>query len=191
MQVKSTCPNCHREVVTEFDKPTQQAMISCPHCEHSYTIHGTACPPAEVCTWEELGEPRKTVLSSIRPRTHRLLAASLLLVVLGILGLVTAGVVYTGQEDFLPGINLVIHYLSAFPFEKIVFAGVFVIFSVFAFTGAYSAYMRRNFVFTVLCTVLAMFSIGLYVGLALGIISLWLIYTSRDEFEHGAKGKVF
>lgn len=64
----------------------------CPKCEKKFIIR-TKCSPKESedgCYWEEYGEPRKTILSSIKPKTNRPKIAAIILVCVFALGLTTA-----------------------------------------------------------------------------------------------------
>jgi hypothetical protein len=76
-------------------------------------------------------------------------------------------------------------------FDKFALSLSLVIFSIFALVGSITVFKRRYFVFTAICAVIGIFSIGLFVGLVLSIVALELIIVSRDEFENGTKGKVF
>jgi len=66
--------------------------VDCPNCTHHFkaktaqfknvnTAEDTSKKEETDCFWEEHGEPRKTILSSIKPRTDKPMIASLLLIV--------------------------------------------------------------------------------------------------------------
>lgn len=66
--------------------------VVCPKCSNIFTVQ-MICPDSESkdeCTWVEHGEPRKTVLSSIKPKTNRPLIAAILLICVFLIGITTA-----------------------------------------------------------------------------------------------------
>lgn len=64
----------------------------CAKCSHKFTIKTKPCKgeSEEECSWEEHGEPRKTILSSIKPLTSKPMIAAVLLATVFVLGLTTA-----------------------------------------------------------------------------------------------------
>jgi len=192
MKGKTTCPKCKHEFVMDVPENKDKHVIKCPECHHSFTIIRTAHTTIyNENVWEEYGEPRKTILSSIKKRTNKPFIASFLLLTTGVLGILTA-VIYHSRENLnISLIESIISNLSWLPFGNIVLSSMLVIFSIFALIGSLTVYKRRYFLFTVICAILGIFSIGLIVGLIFSIIALQLIIVSRDEFENGTKGKVF
>ena len=90
MKGRITCPKCGQHIIAEINKDVSAFTLDCPNCNHHFKaktsqvdlsdIHSDT--PIDVesdCYWEEHGEPRKTILSSIKPRTDKPMIASLLL----------------------------------------------------------------------------------------------------------------
>lgn len=166
--------------------------IECPKCSHSFIIKRTCKDESDdECWWEEHGEPRKTILSSIKQKTNKPIIASFLLLATGILGIITAVIYNSGGIQLIPELDFITSNLSLLSFDKFALSISLIIFSIFALVGSITVFKRRYFVFTAICAVIGIFSIGLLVGLILSIVALELIIVSRDEFENGTKGKVF
>ncbi len=192
MKVKTTCPKCEHEFVMDVPDDSEKHDIECPKCSHSFIIKRTCEDETDdECGWEEHGEPRKTVLSSIKQKTNKPTIASFLLLTTGILGIFTAVIYNSGGVQLIPELDFITSSLSLLSFNKFVLSLSLVIFSIFALVGSITVFKRRYFVFTAICAVIGIFSIGLFVGLVLSIVALELIIVSRDEFENGTKGKVF
>lgn len=66
--------------------------VTCPQCAHEFTIKTKECKDkdSKECSWEEYGEPRKTILSAIKPRTGKPTIAAILLITVFIIGMFTA-----------------------------------------------------------------------------------------------------
>lgn len=75
--------------------------IDCPKCDHRFVAKTSQCKRLDVskdspvdveadCFWEEHGEPRKTILSSIKPRTDKPMIASILLIIVVCIGVSSA-----------------------------------------------------------------------------------------------------
>lgn len=92
MKGRVICPKCKKEIVLELPEENKTHKATCPECKHNFSVkvkcEGKA--GSKECSWEEHGEPRKTVLSSIKPRSNRPLIAVLLLVCVFSIGLSTA-----------------------------------------------------------------------------------------------------
>jgi len=72
-------------------KDSEKHEISCPKCKNKFFIKfNKSDPKDEECSWEEHGEPRKTILSSIKRKTNRPMIASIFLICVFILGTTTA-----------------------------------------------------------------------------------------------------
>ena len=167
--------------------------ISCPKCNHKFAIRPDSAKPSratEEYGWEEHGEPRKTILSSLKPRTTKPMIASFLLLASGILGIFTAVFVYSSDYLVIPYINLDLTFLIDM-LSNIVLSIVIVVFSVFALVGFAAAFKRRYLDAAAIGAFLGIFSIGFFIGMILSLVALALIVVSREEFKHGTKGKVF
>ncbi|MEF8848598.1 MAG: hypothetical protein V5A68_05635 [Candidatus Thermoplasmatota archaeon] len=87
-KVRTVCPECDKNFVAEIEKDVEKQDVECPQCNHSFSIQ----PKKEEkeISWEEHGEPRKTVLSSIRPKTNKPMIASLLLIIVFFMAIISA-----------------------------------------------------------------------------------------------------
>ncbi len=192
MKGKTTCPKCKHEFIMDVPDNSEKHVIECPKCSHSFIIKRTCKDESDdECDWEEHGEPRKTVLSSIKQKTNKPTIASFLLLTTGVLGVFTAVIYNSGGVQLIPELDFITSSLSLLSFDKFALSILLVIFSIFALVGSITVFKRRYFVFTAICAFIGIFSIGLFVGLVLSIVALELIIISRDEFENGTKGKVF
>ena len=190
MKGKTTCPQCNHEFVMDVPDDSETTEINCPHCSHTFVIKRTCQEePDEDCGWEEYGEPRKTILSSMKKKTNKPVIASFLLLATGVLGIFTAVILVSSNGSVVSYLESIMSYFSTV--DIVVPSVVLVVFSAFAFAGSVTAFKRRYFIFTVICTVLGIFSIGLFIGSILAIAALILLILSRDEFENATKGKVF
>jgi hypothetical protein len=101
MKGRITCPKCGHHIIAEINKEVPSFTLDCPKCNRHFKVKTSQVdlsniPPdstVEVeadCDWEEHGEPRKTILSSIKPRTDKPMIASLLLISVVIIGIVSA-----------------------------------------------------------------------------------------------------
>jgi hypothetical protein len=92
MKGRTKCPKCNHAFVMDLpsDKKTSKAV--CPNCETEFTIEAKCKigKSGEECYWEEHGEPRKTILSSIKPKTNKPKIAVILLACVFALGITTA-----------------------------------------------------------------------------------------------------
>lgn len=192
MKGKTTCPKCNDEFVMDVPDNSEVHTIICPSCSHSFVIKRSCQEePDDECGWEEHGEPRKTILSSLKKKTNKPIIASFLLLAVGVLGIFTA-VIYSSTEiTIIPELEFVVSQLSTLNIDKIALSFALVVFSVFALAGAITAFKRKYLAFTAFCAFLGIFSIGLFVGLVFAIVALGLIIAARDEFENATKGKVF
>lgn len=89
---RTTCPNCSKDFILDLPKDDKKHRVVCPNCKHKYFVV-QKCDDKNLkdeCLWEEHGEPRKTVLSSIKPKTNRPSIAAILLICVFLIGLATA-----------------------------------------------------------------------------------------------------
>ena len=187
MKGKTTCPQCSHEFVMDVPDDSETTTIECPECNHSFAIKRTCQEePDDECGWEEYGEPRKTILSSMKKKTNKPIIASFLLLAAGVLGIFTA-VILASSNGPQPGV--ITSYFSTI--DNAVLSIPLIVFSAFAFAGSVTAFKRRYFVFTAVCAVVGIFSVGFFIGFVLSIVAVALLIISRDEFENAAKGKVF
>jgi hypothetical protein len=99
MKGRTTCPKCKHEFVLDVPDNSEKHEVICPKCENRYVVQ-IKCPDPksdEECSWEEHGEPRKTVLSSIKTKTNRPMIAAILLVCVFVIGISTS----VFSEDYI------------------------------------------------------------------------------------------
>jgi len=94
MKGRTACPKCKHEFVLDVPKGRKKHEVVCPKCNNKFTIQTTSSDlkSKEVCSWEEHGEPRKTILSSIKPKTNKPMIATVLLIAVFAIGISTAAV---------------------------------------------------------------------------------------------------
>jgi hypothetical protein len=92
MKGRTTCPKCKHEFVLDVPDRDKKHEIVCPKCENKFNIQSkySDSESNEANSWEEHGEPRKTILSSIKTKTNRPMIAAILLVCVFALGTTTA-----------------------------------------------------------------------------------------------------
>ncbi len=92
MKGRTTCPECKHVFVLDVPDDCNKFDAVCPKCNCNFTIN-TSSPDSksgEECHWEEHGEPRKTILSSVKPKTNKPMIAAILLIIVFIIGVTTA-----------------------------------------------------------------------------------------------------
>ena len=155
MKGKTTCPQCNHGFVMDVPDDSEIHTIKCPQCGHLFVIKRTRREePDDECGWEEYGEPRKTILSSMKKKTNKPIIASFLLLATGILGIFTAVILASSN-----GSVVITSYFSTI--DDAVLSIPLIVFSAFAFAGSVTAFKRRYFVFTAICAVVGIFSVGL------------------------------
>jgi DNA-directed RNA polymerase subunit RPC12/RpoP len=189
MKGKTTCPNCENEFIMDILEDKLTHRIQCPQCKHLFSIKRKCDTNTDDCGWEEYGEPRKTILSAMRKKTNRPLIVSFLLLATGILGIFTATLFLSEEIFMMAEFEFIAIYFQSL--GNIFFSIPLFIFSIFAIAGSITAFKRRFFLFTFLCSVIGIFSIGFIVGTILSIIAVILLFMSQDDFTNGAQGKEF
>jgi len=90
MKGRATCPKCKHSFILNLPDEKKKHEVECPKCKSKFTIKLKDKCEGEECSWEEHGEPRKTILSKIKPKTNKpIIAAIILMCVFGI-GVTTA-----------------------------------------------------------------------------------------------------
>jgi len=195
MKGRTKCPKCNHDFILDIPKDKEKFRTVCQNCNHKFTIKKSIeCKDLEEeCIWEEHGEPRKTILSAMKPRTDKPMIASIILTFVFIIGLISAISIQIKSEIFfnstfrlLSYINININNLS------IVVSIIIFIFSIFALIGSIFSFKRNHLKIAIICTFLSISSIGFYfIGLLLSIVALIIIFYSREEFIDEKKGKIF
>lgn len=92
MKGRTTCPKCKKEFSLEVPDDCKKHDVICPKCKNKFTIQPASKDEkkGEGCYWEEHGEPRKTILSSIKPKTNKPMIAAIILAAVFALGITTA-----------------------------------------------------------------------------------------------------
>ena len=73
MKGRTRCPECKHEFVLDIPDTDKKHEAVCPNCETKFTLRRKveSDETENGCYWEEHGEPRKTILSSIKPHTNK------------------------------------------------------------------------------------------------------------------------
>ena len=89
MKGKTTCPKCKTSFVLEIPDTTKDVHeATCPKCGHKFKLK--MVKKDEDHSWEEIGEPRKAILSSIKEKTNKPMIAGILLVIVFISAIITS-----------------------------------------------------------------------------------------------------
>lgn len=90
MKGRTTCPKCEHTFVLDAPSHVTKHSVTCPKCGHNFNINPSKTSRIvdqdEDYSWEECGEPRKTVLSALKERTNKPMIAGTLLIVAFVLG---------------------------------------------------------------------------------------------------------
>ena len=92
MKGRTTCPKCKHEFVLDVTDDSEKLDVVCPKCDNKFAIKAknSVSKSGDDFSWEEHGEPRKTILSSIKTKTNRPMIAAILLSVVFAIGITTA-----------------------------------------------------------------------------------------------------
>jgi len=183
MKGRTVCPQCNHEFIIDVPDDVEKHEIICEQCHNKFTIRCSAKQGCISGEWEEYGEPRKTVLSSLKPKTKKPIVASFLLLTVCVLGLFNGTLELYDQLTYLPFIYEVLTHVE--------FAAMILVCSVVALAGFFTSFKRRFFNVAAISAFIGIFSFGFIIGLALSVAAFVLILLSRDEFENATKGKVF
>lgn len=92
MKGRTTCPECKKEFILDLPKDDKKHQVVCPECGIKFDVfakYDKTCKGQE-CTWEEHGEPRKTILSATKPKTNKPIIAAVLLICVFVIGVATS-----------------------------------------------------------------------------------------------------
>jgi ribosomal protein S27AE len=194
---KTICPKCSHDYILDIPKNKERYKTICPKCNYQFFIKKSIdCKKLEnECIWEEHGEPRKTILSSIKTRTNRPKIAGFILAGVFIIGLFSAITIQIDPDFF---------YHSTFDLVSNVFNDnlsnnynliltlIISIFSLFALIGSIASIKRMKLYILLIAAFISIFTIGFFfMGAILSIIAIILILFSREEFIDDKKGKNF
>ena len=128
-------------------------------------------------------------MSSIKTRTNKPKISSFLFLTTGVLGIFTAVILASSNDTITSQLGL---FKSLFSdFNNVILSVLIIICSLFAFIGSFFSFRRKYIRFTMICSIISIFSIGLFFGTVFSVITLILLFLSRDEFENASKGKIF
>jgi len=198
MKGRTNCPKCNHEFILDIPDDKEKYRTTCPNCNYKFTIKKSIkCEDTEdECIWEEHGEPRKTILSSMKPRTDKPMISSFILTIVFIINLILAisiqidknilNIFIDGTFGFFLNLNITLIEFSFY------ITLIILIFSVFALLGSIFLYKRSRFNIAIICSFISIFSIGFYFfGSILSIIALIIILNSKEEFVDEKKEKIF
>ena len=187
MKGRIICPKCKSEFILDLVEDKKIHVVICPKCNNKFSIEAK-CEFKEL-DWEEYGEPRKTVLSCIKPRSNKPLIAVVLLVCVFLIGISTAVFSYI----FIQTSSYAIYFMDFFKDNiNVGYSIIIVIFSIFTLFAIFACIKRKYFGLAIVGSFIAIFSFGFFfIGSILSIIAFVIIYLSRDEFEDEKKGKIF
>jgi len=193
MKGKTRCPKCKHEFIVDVPAGVEKYNVVCTNCGYSFTIVTEGSKKLEEWRWEHHGGPRKTILPSLANVTKRPMIASLLLFIVSIFGVITAIVLVSNPSSlgrlFTPFGSYVMDILYSY---AVVWFILLLIFSGFAMVGSYSCYRKKPMILSLVGAVCGIFTFGLVIiGPILSVIALFLIISSRNEFENGLYGKEF
>lgn len=184
---KTVCPKCKNEFILDLKEDKKIHDVICPKCKYKFSVE--AKRNFKELEWEEYGEPRKTILSCIKPRSIKPMIASVLLIIVFIIGISTA-------VFFDIFVQTTVNNISYMDFLKgninTAFSIIIIIFSFFTLIGIFACIKRSYFILAMVSSFIAIFSFGfLFLGSIISIIAFLLIFMSRDEFKDENKGKIF
>jgi len=89
---RTKCPSCNKEIILDLPDKISKFEVICPNCGNKFFIQCTSddIKSKDECLWIEHGEPRKTILSCLKPKTKKPKIAGILLIYVLIIGIITA-----------------------------------------------------------------------------------------------------
>jgi hypothetical protein len=89
---RTTCPKCKHEFVLDIPVDEKKHEVICTKCKNKFIVSAkcTETKSGKECSWEEHGEPRKTILSAIKPRTNKPMIAAVILICVFSIGMSSA-----------------------------------------------------------------------------------------------------
>ncbi len=91
MKGSIVCPSCKENFSIDLPEDAEKHKVSCPNCQYEFNVKPVCRnKSSDDCSWEEYGEPRKTILSSIKPETKKPFIAIFLLIIIFSIGVTTA-----------------------------------------------------------------------------------------------------
>ncbi len=111
MKGRTICPKCKHEFILELKEDKKEHTIVCPNCNNKFNIKAESKDTKSdyECSWEEHGEPRKTILSKIKPKTNKPMVVAIVLICVFAIGVNTAlfsDIFIESSLEFVSGIGL-------------------------------------------------------------------------------------
>ncbi len=187
MKGKTICPRCKNEFILELTVDKKIHDVLCPKCKNKFSVEAK-CNSKDL-DWEEYGEPRKTVLSCIKPRSNKPMIAVVFLICVFLIGISTAVFFDIFVKTTVDNISFLEFFKDNTNFGYSIFI---IIISIFALISLFACIKREYFILAITGSFIAIFSFGFFlIGSILSIIAFILIFISRDEFKDEKKGKIF
>jgi DNA-directed RNA polymerase subunit RPC12/RpoP len=91
MKGRTTCPKCKKEFVLDLPEDDKKHQVVCPDCNNKFDVLAKCdkTSKGQECTWEEHGEPRKTILSATKSKTNKPMIAAIILICVFAVGIAT------------------------------------------------------------------------------------------------------
>ncbi len=184
MKVNASCPNCQTSLEFEIEEGVSNKDVVCSNCGAEFTMQCSG----QDCEWHEHGEPRATVLSAVYLKTNKPHIASMLLGVSGVLSVITA-LVYLVPG--MPHLGPFLEFIYTMPLGQVAVGLVTLFGALCAFFAMFCCYMRQWYRYAVLSCALSVLGAGLFIGVVLSLIGLFLIVDAKGEFDDGEKNRFF
>jgi hypothetical protein len=181
----------------DIPKNAETYKTICPKCNNKFIIKklDECKDQIDECIWEEHGEPRKTILSSLKPKTDKPIIAAVILTLVFIIGLSSTIILNLYPEIFYKSIFGLFEYFeinTLFNNFNLILSIILLIFSIFTLIGSIASIKRLNLYIILFTTFIGIFTIGFFfIGSILSIIAIILIISSKEEFINEKKGKKF
>jgi hypothetical protein len=195
MKGRTKCPKCNNDFIIEIPSGKERYKATCPNCKNKFYIKKSdECTDLEdKCIWEEHGEPRKTILSSIKPRTDKPIIIVLLFGIILILNFISFIFIQINQNLLLNNSFGSIYNINQnFNDTTMILSSFIIIILIISLIGLILSYNRNHLNIIVFCAFICIFSISFYfIASLLSLFTLILIYYSREEFINEKKVKIF
>lgn len=184
MKVSANCPKCKASLQFDIEEGVTSKDVVCSNCGAEFTME---CSDQD-CEWHEHGEPRATILSAVYLKTNKPHTAMMLLGVSGILSVITA-LVYLVPG--MPHLGPFLEFIYTMPLGQVAVGLVTLFGALCAFFAMFCCYVRQWYRYAVLAAALSVLGAGLFIGVVLSLIGLFLIVDAKGEFDDGEKNRFF
>jgi len=195
MKGRTKCPKCNNDFIIEIPSGKEKYKTTCPNCKNKFYIKKSKeCIDLEdQCIWEEHGEPRKTILSSIKPSTDKPVIIVLLFFIILISNIISFIFIQINQDLLLNNsFGFFYNITQNFNDPTMILSTFIIIISIISLIGLILAYNRNHLNLVIVCAFICIFSISFYFIVSLlSLFILILVYYSREEFLDEKKVKIF